>query len=222
MLVAGGWDDTDEAPMWAFALMQIPLWLGLAGAVVVAVKRRGSGSLAGDVGLRMRASDVPIGLALGVVAQFALSYVLMWPLLELFDKSYDDYAEPARKLADRAEASSVLGIVLFALAVVVVAPLVEELFWRGLVHRAAVRALGVPIGVAVTALAFGLAHGQLLQLTPLVAFGLLLSVAAQRTGRLGLGIWTHAGFNATTVVLLLLDDGVDRAAHAVVHLMWLF
>jgi membrane protease YdiL (CAAX protease family) len=141
-------------------------------------------------------------------------------VLRVLGKSYDEYAEPARELADKAEASNVAGVVLFVVIVVVMAPLVEELFYRGLVHRATVRLLGVPLGVTVTALAFGLAHGQWLQLLPLVGFGVLLSVLAQRTGRLGLGMWTHAGFNATTVVLLLLDDGRQESLGGLGHAMW--
>lgn len=220
VLAAGGWDTFDDAPMWAVAVMQVPLWLGLAGTVVVAVKRRGSGSLREDVGFWMRPLDVPVGLALGVACQFVLSYVLMWPVLQLAGKTFDEYAEPARELGDKAEASSTAGVLLFVLVVVVMAPLVEELYYRGLVHRSAVRLLGVPAGVAVTALAFGLAHGQLLQLLPLVAFGLVLSVVAQRTGRLGLALWTHAGFNATTVVVLLLDDADPAALGHVLHGAW--
>ena len=35
-------------------------------------------------------------------------------------------------------------------------------------------------------------------------FGLVAGYCAQRTGRLGMSICAHAGFNATTVVVLLL------------------
>ncbi len=223
VLAAGGWDRADDAPMWATTVMQVPLWLGLAGSVVVAVRRRGSGSLRTDVGFELRPSDVPLGVVLGVAAQFVLSYALMWPVLKLLDRSFDDYSEPARELADKAQASSTAGVVLFVVLAVVMAPLVEELFYRGLVHRSAVRLLGVPGGVALTALVFGVSHGQALQLVPLVGFGVVLGVLTQRTGRLGPGIITHAAFNATTVVLLLLDDQTADAFHGsagVVHALW--
>jgi len=220
VLAAGGWETTDDAPMWAISVMQIPLWVGLAGATVVAARFRGSGSVRDDFGVRMRPLDAPVGLALGVVAQFALSYLLMWPVLEVLGKSFDEFSEPARELADKAEASNAAGVALFVVVVVVMAPLVEELFYRGLVHRSAVRLLGVPAGVALTSLAFGLAHGQLLQLLPLVGFGVVLSVLVERTGRLGPALWAHAGFNATTVVILLLDDGEPSALGGAAHAAW--
>ena len=46
-------------------------------------------------------------------------------------------------------------------------------------------------------------HFQLVQLPGLFVFGVIAAVVFQRTGRLGTAIWTHVGFNATTVVLLL-------------------
>ena len=55
----------------------------------------------------------------------------------------------------------------------------------------------------VTAVVFGASHFQLLQFPALAAFGLVLSIIAHRTGRLGMNTWAHVGFNATTVVILL-------------------
>ena len=55
----------------------------------------------------------------------------------------------------------------------------------------------------VSALLFGLAHFELLQLPALVLFGLVAGYCVQRTGRLGLSIWAHIGFNAVTIVVLL-------------------
>ena len=65
ILVLGGWDTTDDAPMWAVALLQIPLWIGFGGAVLLATYLRGSRSLRTDFGLTVEADDLPIGLALG-------------------------------------------------------------------------------------------------------------------------------------------------------------
>ena len=57
--------------------------------------------------------------------------------------------------------------------------------------------------IVITAVLFGASHGQLLQFPALAAFGVVLGVIAHRTGRLGMNIWAHVGFNATTVVILL-------------------
>ena len=67
------------------------------------------------------------------------------------------------------------------------------------------RARSLPIwpAMVITSVLFGISHFQALQLPALAAFGLVLSILAHRTGRLGRSIWAHVGFNATTVVLLL-------------------
>ena len=42
-------------------------------------------------------------------------------------------------------------------------------------------------------------------LPALIMFGLVAGYCAQRTKRLGMSIFAHAGFNGTTVVILLLS-----------------
>jgi len=124
-----------------------------------------------------------------------------WPLLRLLDKSTDDLSEPARALSDRA--GSPAGWVVLGLMVIVGAPIVEELFYRGLLLRS-LEKRGWPdwAGVVGSATLFGLMHFQVLQFIGLFLFGVVLAVIARRTGRLGMAMWAHAGFNATTVVFL--------------------
>jgi membrane protease YdiL (CAAX protease family) len=86
--------------------------------------------------------------------------------------------------------------------VAVVAPVVEELFFRGLVLRSLERRVGTAWAVVGSAVAFGLAHFELLQLPALVGVGVVCGVLAVRTGRLGPGIFVHAAFNAVAVATL--------------------
>jgi membrane protease YdiL (CAAX protease family) len=87
---------------------------------------------------------------------------------------------------------------------VIGAPVVEELFFRGLLLRSLDRRFGTPAAVIGSALVFGLVHYELLQLPALILFGIVLAVLAERTGRLGPGIAAHAAFNAATVLSLTL------------------
>jgi membrane protease YdiL (CAAX protease family) len=82
---------------------------------------------------------------------------------------------------------------------------VEELFFRGLVQRAVARRFGRVAAIGASAVLFGLAHFELLQLPALILFGVVLAVLADRTGRLGPGIVAHAAFNAVTVLTLTLN-----------------
>jgi membrane protease YdiL (CAAX protease family) len=56
-----------------------------------------------------------------------------------------------------------------------------------------------------SAILFGLAHFEALQLAALILFGLILGTLAYRTGRLGPTIVAHAAFNAVTVLTLTLN-----------------
>ena len=68
-------------PLWATALMQLPLWIGIGLIPVWFVVKRGNGVVA-DLGLRMKAIDVPVGLAIGVVCQLVMVPVLYWRTLQ--------------------------------------------------------------------------------------------------------------------------------------------
>ena len=66
-----------------------------------------------------------------------------------------------------------------------VAPVVEELFYRGLWFRAAERRWGTVIGVVVSAVVFGLMHLQPIDTPALIAFGLVTGWLAARYRRIG-------------------------------------
>ena len=173
-------------------------WLGLGGAIALASRRKGTGSLAVDFGLRIEARDIGPGLAAGVLSQLVLIPLLYVPVHLLFPDV--DVAEKAKEVTDLAKGG---GIALIAVCIVIGAPLVEELFFRGLLQRSAARRLGPRWAIAISAVTFGLAHFQPVQLLGLVAFGMVLGVLAQRSGRLGPSLVAHMAFNATTVVILV-------------------
>jgi len=88
---------------------------------------------------------------------------------------------------------------------VVVAPILEEMFFRGLLLPALVKWLGRPgWAVIVSGVLFGLIHAPVqASVAPLTIFGLILAVAYLRSGTLALPILIHGLFNARTVVWIL-------------------
>lgn len=196
--IPGEGEDLGDIPLWAVAVLQVPLWIGLFGGAWLGSRARGTGSLVRDYGLRFRAVDVPVGLALGVATQLAI--LVLVPIYEALGVDPDDVGESARELTDRAEG---VGVAVLLLIVVVGAPVFEEIFYRGLVLRSVERRAGAGWALAVSSLFFGLVHFQLLELPALVAFGLVAGILAQRTGRLGPAIWAHVAFNGMAVASLL-------------------
>ena len=190
--------DEDDVSLVTTALLQIPLWLGLVGTVIWAGVHKGNG-LRADFGFLAKPFDPLIGLAAGFGTQLLLIPVYL-PLLELFDIDSDRVSEDAEQLTDKAHGA---GVVLLVLIVVIGAPIVEELFYRGLLLRSLERRVGTPWSVVITAVVFALSHFQGIQIPALIIVGLVTGFLTVRTGRLGPAIFTHLTFNAITVSVLL-------------------
>jgi len=194
-------DEIDELPLSLVALSQLGLWVGLFGVPWLVTRLKGDG-LVVDLDLRGKVRDLWQGGLVGAGLQLVALPLLYWPLLELLDKRASDLEGPAREMTDRADGP--LGVLLLVLIVGVGAPIVEEVFYRGLFQRA-LRKRGLPpaLAIGINALVFGASHGQLLQLPALVLFGVAAGVLAHRSGRLGPAITAHVAFNMVTVIALL-------------------
>jgi membrane protease YdiL (CAAX protease family) len=203
------------------------LWIGFVGAAVLAsrigagaapardggpaagtAERSGSGSLVDDYGFRIRLwPDLPLGVVVGVAAQFLLVPLLELPLAPFVGHLSERLGHPTRELLGPASSSGTGQLVLIAVLICVGSPVVEELFFRGLVLRALLwrfsalgTALGPVLSIVLTGLLFGLVHFEELQFLGLAGFGMVLGVLAWRTGRIGPSIVAHVAFNASTVV----------------------
>jgi membrane protease YdiL (CAAX protease family) len=93
---------------------------------------------------------------------------------------------------------------VLALAVVVVAPMTEELLFRGYLYPVLRRFSGVSFGCVMSGLIFATAHNELAALPTLFFLGMLLALLYERTGSIWAPIALHALFNVTTVVVSLL------------------
>jgi membrane protease YdiL (CAAX protease family) len=151
--------------------------------------------------VRWGLGDAPLGFAAGLLTQLILIPLLYGPIFWLTDLDSSDLEDPARGLTDRATNS--FGVAMLILIVGIGAPIVEEIFYRGLLQRSLERRFGVWTGILGSAVLFGVSHFQLLQLPALVMFGVVLGVLAQRTGRLAAPIAAHIVFNMTTVLFLV-------------------
>ena len=209
-LASGLWfavSGEEELDLGGQAFTQIGLWTGMVGAVVFASRRKGAGRLGDDFGFRARWSDIGFGLAVAFVVQlFVLPAIafLLQPLL-----GEPEVSGPVRDLIEESKGPAYVGLLL---SVAVGAPIVEELFFRGLLLRSLQRRFGNALAIGLSAVAFGLAHGStlpvdavILVMVSLTAFGAILAGLAIRTGRLGPGIVAHAAFNLITIVYLTVN-----------------
>jgi membrane protease YdiL (CAAX protease family) len=105
-------------------------------------------------------------------------------------------------------------LVLIALGAAFGAPVVEEIFFRGLFLSVAVRNWGAPIGIIVSSVVFGILHAQasveasIYTITSTTIVGLVLAILVLKTNRLGTAITAHLLFNTSGVILILLSTQV--------------
>lgn len=95
-----------------------------------------------------------------------------------------------------------VGTWLLAIFGVTMAPLMEELFFRGFLYPALARPLGVRWSVIITAAGFALMHSPQLAnawapLLLLFVVGLVLTVVRVRSGSVLPGFFLHAAYNLT-------------------------
>jgi membrane protease YdiL (CAAX protease family) len=192
--------DLEDLSLAWVAVAQLGLWVGMLGVPLAASKLKGNGPVR-DFGLRSEGWDAPLGFAAGLLTQLILIPLLYGPIFWLTDLDSSDLEDPARGLTDRATSS--LGVAMLILIVGIGAPIVEEIFYRGLLQRSLERRFGVWTGILGSAVLFGVSHFQLLQLPALVMFGVVLGVLAHRTGHLAAPIAAHIVFNMTTVLFLV-------------------
>jgi len=191
-------------PAWVEVTGLVGLWLGFVGAVVLTSRVRGTGHVLRDIGLKVRAWDVLIGPVIGLGGQLLLLPLLYLPLEHVVPHLDQRLKEPAQHLTGGFPGSD---LAVIAFLTVVVVPVIEEMFFRGLVLRALLRVFkgaGPVLGVAIAAVAdgiiFGLAHFELLELLGLAAFGAILALTAYKFGRLGPGIFAHGTFNLLAIL----------------------
>lgn len=149
------------------------------------------------------ARDVVIGLPLGVFGQLVLVNLINWPLAQFFPDtfSFDEVSQRAKDIAATAPGAWMIALVF---VVVVGAPIVEEIVYRGCLHTHLVSTAGETVGLILTAVIFAGIHLSPVEFPGLFVFALLLGYARQKTGTLGLPIVTHFAFNATGLLLVSL------------------
>ena len=105
-----------------------------------------------------------------------------------------------------------LGLIVAGVMVIAVAPVVEEIFFRGFFYRALRTRLSIWIAATIDGLVFGIIHfggdgvDGLLILPPLALLGLIFCLVYERTGSLFPVIGMHA-FNNMLAFAVQADDG---------------
>lgn len=157
---------------------------------------------------RTTGAMVAIGLASGVVVAI-LAYTLN-AIAVLITGSQ----EPVEQQLLQDALAGGLPLVLVVVLAVIVAPLVEEVIFRGVLFRAMADRINLGVSLVVSSAIFALIHIEVVLSQPaalvgLFTVGLVLAVAYHLTGNLLVPILGHAVFNAISISLTVAVDRLD-------------
>jgi membrane protease YdiL (CAAX protease family) len=201
VVAASGTEAGDDISIATLALVSMVGWATFLVALTVTSRRHGSGDVVRDYAVRFEPADL-IGVVLGAATQLVLVPVLYWPLRQIWPDTFapERLEERAQDLADRAGGVST---VLLVLVVVVGAPIVEELVYRGLLQRSLSNLITPWPALGFTALWFAFIHLSWIEIPGLFLAGLVFGACVVVTRRIGTAIVTHAAFNAVGIWVVL-------------------
>jgi membrane protease YdiL (CAAX protease family) len=130
--------------------------------------------------------------------------VVNWPL----NKWFPDTFNPERietRARDMVDAAHGAWFIVLFVVVVVGAPLVEELVYRGFIQGGLQSRIGSTWALIMTAAWFTAVHLEPIEFPGLFVFALVLGFCYRRTQRVGLSMVTHLAFNATGLLLVALS-----------------
>ncbi|MEM6886305.1 MAG: CPBP family intramembrane glutamic endopeptidase [Verrucomicrobiota bacterium] len=112
--------------------------------------------------------------------------------------------EPQPVIVEFLQADDHRGVITLLVMAVVIAPLWEEIVFRGILYPLLRGLQNRIFAVLVTGILFGLLHDHPPAYIPLAFLGIILAWCYEKTGKLGYCIALHACFNAATAIGLLL------------------
>ena len=193
---------TTENPLFfsylAYALFFCPLIVASIWVIVWQRHARGREEL----GLRWGRPGRTLAYGgLGTVAALLLSYGAFFLIYLIF------YLIAGRApVSGETEQMQEIGggyIVMVIFVVVVLAPVFEELFFRGLFYPSLRRVVGPRSAIVLNGLVFGLLHFQPLFMISLILVGIVLAYLYEKTDSLVAPIMTHSLYNLAVVVIAL-------------------
>ncbi len=156
---------------------------------------------------RVLTPDAPVTLhpALSGLATFLVSLPVLTVVSAVWQFLLQLCGIPAEKqdlIAMFADAKSPGLLAFMILLAVVIAPITEELLFRAGIFRYVRTRLPRWAALLIPSVLFGALHANLASFAPLVALGVVFSLAYARTGRIATTIVAHGLFNLNTIVLI--------------------
>lgn len=186
---------------------QLLIGLGASPGIALTAVAPATALIAAGVALCLRVRWAPalgirattVGWLLLAVAAGLLTKVVTSGLLLAYQTLTRDRSNPQEVLTDAANGGGweLAGLLVFGAVLV---PLGEELLFRGLIYGA-LRRYGILLGLVVSSVLFGLAHGVSAVLVAAVVLGVVNVWLYERSRSIWVPVLGHAVFNASAFVI---------------------
>jgi membrane protease YdiL (CAAX protease family) len=172
------------------ALLLILQWLLTLGIALAFLKARSYKLSLQTLGFRRPPSILrALFMAAGFVFLFHISLCI-----------YEQFISPTPQDITSAYTPSLLGFVLAFLQVAIMVPVLEELFFRGIIHQGLEHQFGFLPGAIMSASLFALAHLYPSLYPPIFLLGFLFAYLVHRTGSVWPSIAGHMMVNSLAVI----------------------
>jgi membrane protease YdiL (CAAX protease family) len=193
----------------------------LAGAVagvllpVTLIARRWGFSLRRDFGLSASHPVILAAAALMAVCSLVPTSLLAELSLRLHpaDPQWENFFQEHLP-------TTTFEIILAVVTVVAVVPLAEEIIFRGLLHRLLSSLWGAAPAAVISAIVFGIVHGEPWFLFGLIGVGLMLAFIYEATGSVTACWVAHAVHNSISLWVMLNNEGGIAESQSVTGQDW--
>lgn len=110
----------------------------------------------------------------------------------------------------KAQAMPAAAIISLIVTAIIIAPIAEELLFRGMFYRFLKDRISARWAMTISAVCFGAIHGNMFSFVPLTFLGMLLVRAYERSGNLKVPILMHALFNANATFIILMQPYLEN------------
>jgi membrane protease YdiL (CAAX protease family) len=191
-------EETPEAYVASF--IATILWdLGFVLLVLTIVKRRGAGPR--NLGLRE-----PVTTTGHTLLWIAGGYLMLYSTVVIYNIIVSvlglHFLEPSEQLPSSVFDNDIV-IAFAGIAIVLCAPIAEEIFFRGFLFGGLTRYLPVWAAALLSGAVFSLAHANVGLIIPFTIVGAILAMLYVRTNSLVTNISVHLLFNLTSYLVLV-------------------
>ena len=176
--------------------------------IVMEMIRRCGGDPVEVLGLRLRSND-------GRSVTGVIAFMAFLPCVDalsavsttLLNKLLQNGVDLRQSMVKAFQTSPLHARVEIAIVVVLVAPIIEEVLFRGLLSGLLRRHVRPLLAMVAVGMLFGVVHDSPASFLPISLLGFVLCYLYEKTGRLSVPIIAHLIFNGITVVMMTVSRG---------------